>query len=114
MDLIKIAEEAFATPKKNFEEFGPGDTISYQEMVAVLSQAAAWLSMDGYNLNHQPLLLQESIQFRDFADWAQIPARNLDALEVLLDGPAPTDAGTREIAAALLCRLMERTHLIWG
>lgn len=94
--------------------FGPGDTISYQEMVAVLSQAAAWLSMDGYNLNHQPLLLQESIQFRDFADWAQIPARNLDALEVLLDGPAPTDAGTREIAAALLCRLMERTHLIWG
>ncbi len=28
MDLIKIAEEAFATPKKNFDEFGPGDTIT--------------------------------------------------------------------------------------
>lgn len=28
MDLIKIAEEAFATPKKEFEEFGPGDTIT--------------------------------------------------------------------------------------
>lgn len=28
MDLIKIAEEAFATPKKNVEEFGPGDTIT--------------------------------------------------------------------------------------
>lgn len=28
MDLIKIAEEAFATPKKNFDAFGPGDTIT--------------------------------------------------------------------------------------
>ena len=28
MDLIKIAEEAFATPKKEFDEFGPGDTIT--------------------------------------------------------------------------------------
>lgn len=27
MDLIKIAEEAFATPKKEFAAFGPGDTI---------------------------------------------------------------------------------------
>ncbi len=28
MDLIKIAEEAFATPKKDFDAFGPGDTIN--------------------------------------------------------------------------------------
>ena len=28
MDLIKIAEEAFATPKKQFDEFGAGDTIT--------------------------------------------------------------------------------------
>ena len=28
MDLIKIAEEAFATPKKKFDEFAPGDTIT--------------------------------------------------------------------------------------
>ena len=28
MDLIKIAEEAFATPKKNFDQFGPGDTVT--------------------------------------------------------------------------------------
>ncbi len=27
-DLIKIAEEAFATPKKKCDEFGPGDTIT--------------------------------------------------------------------------------------
>lgn len=28
VDLIKIAEEAFATPKKEFDEFVPGDTIT--------------------------------------------------------------------------------------
>ncbi|MBD5271765.1 MAG: 50S ribosomal protein L19 [Bacteroides sp.] len=28
MDLIKIAEEAFATPKKDFDAFGPGDTVT--------------------------------------------------------------------------------------
>ncbi len=28
MDLIKIAEEAFATPKKDFANFQPGDTIT--------------------------------------------------------------------------------------
>jgi large subunit ribosomal protein L19 len=28
MDLIKVVEEAFATPKKEIAEFGPGDTIT--------------------------------------------------------------------------------------
>ncbi len=28
MDLIKITEEAFATPKKEFDSFGPGDTVT--------------------------------------------------------------------------------------
>ena len=28
MDLIKIAEEAFATPKKEIDAFGPGDTVT--------------------------------------------------------------------------------------
>lgn len=28
MDLIKVVEEAFATPKKHFDEFGPGDTVN--------------------------------------------------------------------------------------
>ena len=28
MDLIKVVEEAFATPKKQFDDFGPGDTVN--------------------------------------------------------------------------------------
>ena len=28
MDLIKVVEEAFASPKKQFDDFGPGDTVN--------------------------------------------------------------------------------------
>ena len=28
MDLIKVVEEAFATPKKQIDDFGPGDTVN--------------------------------------------------------------------------------------
>ncbi len=93
--------------------FDPDDTVSYQEMVTILPKVAAWASIDGDFLNREPLLLEESVQFQDFDQWAQIPARNLDALEVLLDGPTPSDPGTREMAAALICRLMENTCIIW-
>lgn len=93
--------------------FGPNDTISYQEVVAVLSRVAAWASIDGYSLDQEPLLLEEFTLYRDFAKWAQIPARNLDALEALVGGLAPTDPATREVAAGMLCRLMENICLIW-
>ncbi len=94
--------------------FGPGDIISYQEMVAILSRVAVWASMDGYYLNQEELTQEEQVKFGDYVQWAQIPARNLDALEALVEGPAPTDAGTREVAAAMLCRLMESISLIWN
>ncbi len=35
MDLIKVVEEAFATPKKEFDSFGPGDTISVAYRIKV-------------------------------------------------------------------------------
>ena len=56
----------------------------------------------------------EAERYSDFASWAQAPARNLDELNALAGDLAPTDPGTREIAAAMLCRLMERAHLIWN
>ena len=28
MDLIKVVEEAFASTKKQFDDFGPGDTVN--------------------------------------------------------------------------------------
>jgi len=93
--------------------FGPNDTISYQEMVSVLSRVAAWASIDGSSLAQEPLLLEEDLAYRDFASWARIPARNLDMLEALAGDLAPTDPGTREVAAGMLCRLMENICLIW-
>ena len=60
------------------------------------------------------LLPEELLEYYSYADWARVPARNLDALEALTGELAPTDLVTREIAAATLCRLMESTHLIWN
>ena len=94
--------------------FGPNDTITYQEMVTVLSNVAAWTSMDGYDLNKSDLLPEELVEYYDWAEWARVPARNLDALEALTGELTPTDLVTRELAAATLCRLMESTHLIWN
>ena len=38
----------------------------------------------------------------------------MDALDALIPGSAPTAPVTRELAAATLCRLMENTNLIWN
>lgn len=94
--------------------FRPNETITYQEMVSILSRVASWVSMDGYDLEGQLLMPEEVEKYSDFASWAQAPARNLDELNALAGDLAPGDPGTREVAAAMLCRLMERTHLIWG
>ena len=94
--------------------FRPGQAITYQEMTSILSRVAAWVSMDGYDLDGLLLTPEEVEKYSDFAPWAQAPARNLDELNALAGDLAPTDPGTREIAAAMLCRLMERTHLIWN
>lgn len=93
--------------------FCPGQTITCQEMVSILSRVAAWISMDGYDLDGQLLMPEEVEKYSDYASWAQAAARNLDELGALAGDLAPTAPGTREVAAAMLCRLMERTHLIW-
>ena len=94
--------------------FRPGDTITYEEMVTVLSSVAAWASLDGYDLAQQNLSAEEWIDYYEYSPWAQTAARNLEALGALAGNQRPQDPGTRETAAALLCALMEATHLIWG
>ena len=93
--------------------FAPNSTITYQEMIAVLSRVAAWTSMDGYDLDQQELLPEQLVDFYGYADWARIPARNLAVLGALIENISPTENVTREVAAATLCRLMESVHLIW-
>lgn len=93
--------------------FHPESTVTYQEMAAILNRAAAWVSMDGYALDREDLTMEQWGEYYDFAEWARAAARNLDELGALAGDLAPTDSGTREVAAAMLCRLMERTRLIW-
>ena len=93
--------------------FRPDSTITYQEIVTILSSVATWASMDGYALSQEVLTAAEWAEYYDFADWAQIPARNLAELGALVGDLAPTDNATREVAAGMLCSLMEGIHLIW-
>ena len=94
--------------------FRPNDTITYEQMVTCLSSVAAWASMDGYELAQKNLSIGEWENYYMYSEWAQTSARNLDALGALVGDQQPQDPGTRETAAALLCALMEATHLIWG
>ena len=94
--------------------FRPEDTITYEEMVTVLSSVAAWASLDGYELSQENLSAGDWGNYYQFSDWAQTSARNLDELGALVGDQQPGDAGTRETAAGLLCALMEATHLIWS
>lgn len=111
-DIVAMTDLGFLSGRGD-GTFGPDDPITVQEAVSVLSRVAAWASMDGWDLDKEPLLPEEQLRFADWAEWAQCPARNLAALNALLEGLTPTDNLTREQGAAILCRLMENLHLIW-
>ena len=93
--------------------FAPGAAVSCQDMVSILSRVAVWASMDSYDLDQELLTLEERETYSAYASWAQKSARCLDRLGVLLEDVSPADPGSRSTAAAMLCRLMENTELIW-
>ena len=93
--------------------FRPDDTITYEEMITVLSSVAAWCNLDAAELKAKTLSAGDWGTYYAWADWAQIPARNLTKLGVTLDDQSPAEYGTRDDAAALLCQLMEGIHLLW-
>lgn len=93
--------------------FDPEAAITVQEAVTALSKMAAWSSIDGFALEQAGLPVGELLDYIDWAEWARVPARMMTTLEALPEGLTPSAGLTREQAAAMLCRLMERTHLIW-
>jgi hypothetical protein len=93
--------------------FHPGSTITYEEMVCVLSNVAAWTNMDIDNNQKVALSSQDQNTFQQYSTWAQIPARNLTQLHALVGDTLPQENGTRQVAAALLCATLEGTHMIW-
>jgi len=93
--------------------FRPDDTVTYQEIVTILSSVAAWLTMDGYDLSQQPLNAEEEAAFFELPDWAQAPARNLTQLGFDLDLTLASSPADRGQAADLLYQLMDETDLFW-
>lgn len=106
-----MAEMGFVSGSEG--RFNPGAAVSVQDMVSILSRVAVWASMDSYDLDQEILTLEERETYAAYASWAQKSARCLDRLGVLLEDVSPADPGSRETAAAMLCRLMENTELIW-
>lgn len=94
--------------------FRPNDTISYEEMVTILSAVAAWVNLDGYNLSREELDLDAWCDFYFFADWAMLPASVLTDLGLKLDCSAPAAPASRAQAAGLLFDLMDAANLLWG
>ena len=94
--------------------FRPNDTISYQELVAILANVSAWISTDGYEYQKISLSQSDQERYHSFSPWAQKAARNLNMFDALLPDVSPAEPSTREIAAASLCRLMEYTGLLWN
>ena len=98
-----MAEKGFVS---GFEDgcFRPDELITYQEILCILNNVAAWASMNGYEYNQMELAGQAPITYGSFAPWAQMAARNLDLFHALIPGLSPSAPATREVAAASLYR----------
>ena len=94
--------------------FGPEDPLTYEQLTTALSSVAAWASMEGYALDQEILNIDQQLAYLDWADWAQVAARNLDELGALPEGLEPAALADRGTAAGMLCRLMEQIGLIWA
>ena len=94
--------------------FRPGRVMSCQELVTALSAIAAWTNLSGYDLSQTNLPAGQWLDYYEYAEWAQIPACNLDALGVLPEDLTPSAPAQRDLAAGLLCRLLENINLIWN
>lgn len=93
--------------------FRPNDTITYEELVTMVSGAAVYGNLFISRLNERDPYIDELGDCLDYPKWAQRSARNLNLMHVMLEGAEPTQQVTREMAAALMCRTLERIKLIW-
>ena len=94
--------------------FRPNNTISQQEVVAILAKLSTQLNMYAYNRRNLSPEAELMAPFAHFSDWAQQPAWLLSSSNVDLSALSiPQDPTTRELAADLLCQLLIQTDVIW-
>lgn len=94
--------------------FSPDATLTNQELYTVYSAVAAWASMNGYEWAQKDVSAVQWVEFYEYPEWAQGPARNLDKLGLTVDRENPNVVVTRGEAAGLLCRLLENIHILWN
>ena len=91
--------------------FRPDDTITYEQMTAILSSVAVWASMKAEELNSQTDISLADVQ--EFSPWAQKPAWIMDQLGAFVGDLRPQDLATRETAAGMLYAVMNSLHMLW-
>lgn len=91
--------------------FHPDYTITYEQMVTILSSVAVWASMSAEELNGQTDI--SLADYQDFSPWAQRPAWIMDQLGALVGDLQPQDLATRETAAGMLYAMMDSLHMLW-
>ena len=91
--------------------FRPDYTITYEQMVTILSSVAVWASMSAEELNGQTDI--SLADYQDFSSWAQRPAWIMDQLGALVGDLQPQDLATRETAAGMLYAMMDSLHMLW-
>ncbi len=91
--------------------FRPDYTITYEQMVTILSSVAVWASMSAEELNGQTDI--SLADYQDFSSWAQKPAWIMDQLDALVGDLQPQDLATRETAAGMLYAMMDSLHMLW-
>ena len=91
--------------------FRPDYTITYEQMVTILSSVAVWASMSAEELNGQTDI--SLADYQDFSPWAQRPAWIMDQLGALVGDLQPQDLATRETAAGMLYAMMDSLHMLW-
>ena len=91
--------------------FRPDDTITYEQMVTILSSVAVWASMSAEELNGKTDI--SLADYQDFSPWAQRPVWIMDQLGALVGGLQPQDLATRETAAGMLYAMMDSLHMLW-
>ncbi len=94
--------------------FSPGATLTNQELYTVYSAVAAWASMEGYEWSGKDVSAVQWLDFYNYPEWAQGPARNLRELGLSVDAENPGTVVTRGEAAGLLCTLLENIHILWN
>ena len=93
--------------------FEPDRPVTNQELYTVLSAIAAWSSMKGYEVSQTSVTAPQWLEFYNYPEWAQIYARNLDALGVSVDKENPAAPVTRAQTAQALYELMDAIGMFW-